>query len=90
MNYRIQTRVKRIERRQRSIGTYKEGEGESVTTHSVTEDIGWFVQFEGLWEAIFLGFDEPLLRVGQEVDLVVEPRDKNTLAGEHKPLLLLT
>ena len=67
MLYRIKTRVKSIEFRTRVVRTDKVDDAVVATT----EDIGWFVCFEGSWEAMFLGFEKPELVKGQGIEITV-------------------
>ena len=36
------------------------------------EDLGWFVCFEGSWERLHVGEEQPTLRVGQKVEITIE------------------
>lgn len=78
MTYRIRTRVLKIEHKHQITNVRKTGkplpDGKAeLASDSVS--LGWFVLFEGSWESIFLGFEEPKdLAVGQEVDILLCPK----------------
>lgn len=60
MRYRIKTTVKSVEHITRVVRSRKIGD----EVFSDTEDLGWFVCFEGSWERLHLGHDKPHLQVG--------------------------
>lgn len=68
MKYKFYTTVKSIERIERVVQTDKVGN--EVTQYK--EDLGWFVHFDGSWEKLHLGFEEPLLKKGQKVCITLE------------------
>jgi hypothetical protein len=76
MTIRIPTRVKKLEEKIRISQSRKDKNGETIT---VTENLGWFVHFEGSWEALFVGYNRPEgLETGSEVDIIIQPRKART------------
>jgi hypothetical protein len=39
--------------------------------HTDTEDLGWYVQFDGSWESLYVGHEQPALSEGQAVVIVI-------------------
>lgn len=66
--YRIKTRVSRVEEKIITLSTHKHGE-ETITEKA---SAGWFVNFEGSWESLFLGKEKPNLQPGQHVNIIIE------------------
>jgi hypothetical protein len=74
MNIRIPTRVMKLVEESRVVSSRK-GEGDTVLCTS--ETLGWFVHFEGSYEALFVGFEKPEgFDPGTEVDILIIPRKK--------------
>lgn len=72
MKIRIPTRVLKLEEKHIVISGKKNESGEATL---VSENLGWFVHFEGSWEALFVGYDKPEgLDKGTEVDIIIIPR----------------
>jgi hypothetical protein len=72
VNIRIPTRVKKLEEKKRISYSRKDKNGEAIT---IMENLGWFVHFEGSWEALFVGYEKPEgLETGSEVDIIIQPR----------------
>jgi hypothetical protein len=67
MIYKILTTVKSVEELDQVVSGRKVGD-ETVLTK---EKLGWFVCFEGSWERLYLGFEEPELKVGQQVEILI-------------------
>jgi len=75
MNIRIPTRVLKLEERNRIVSARKNEDGTVTFRH---ENLGWFVHFEGSYEALFVGFEKPEeLAPGIEVDILIVPRGIN-------------
>jgi hypothetical protein len=73
MRIRIPTRVVKLEEKHRVVSAKKNDDDTVAYTH---ENLGWFVHFEGSWEALFVGFQKPEgLEKGAEVDILIIPRD---------------
>lgn len=68
MRYKIKTRVKSVERLERTVSAHMVG-GTAIMTK---EDLGWFVCFDGSWEQLHLGSEKPNLKVGQLVEITIE------------------
>jgi hypothetical protein len=62
-SYSLITKVKRVELRKQHIKSWKQGND----VQSEYKDIGWFVQFDGSWEALYFGQDMPDFKEGDEV-----------------------
>lgn len=76
MKYLIDTSVVKLEKKSRArnaIITGKDADGKNIYEIE-REDIGWFVLLENSHEWLFLGFDEPALKVGQSVTIRIEPK----------------
>jgi len=72
MNIRIPTRVSSLEEKQRILGAKKLEDGTVIFMH---EKLGWFVHFEGSYEALFVGHEKPEgLDPGTEVDILIVPK----------------
>jgi hypothetical protein len=67
--YIIHTRVVKLERHFR---TWFTGVGDTAIRHD--DPIGWFIQFAGSSESIFLGNDMPTWKVGDPVTIRMERR----------------
>lgn len=77
MRFRIQTTVKSVEHRRVLVSTRPTGRREpdgKPEFVSEWEEQGWFVHLEGSREAIYLGEEDPGLRVGQAMDVILVPR----------------
>ena len=73
MNYVFKAKVKSLESKRRALSAHKHPTVENEVVW-VYEDIGWFVTFEGSWEALFVGMDRPTdLEPGTEVEISIEP-----------------
>jgi len=73
MNYVFKAKVKNLESKRRALSAHKHPTVENEVVW-VYEDIGWFVTFEGSWEALFVGVDRPAgLEPGTEVRIIIEP-----------------
>ena len=66
------TTVKKIEHKSRVARAWKTGIGDEVQTE--TQDLGWAVLLEGSWEWLFVGSGEPDLKVGDEVEVIIQRR----------------
>jgi hypothetical protein len=74
MNILIRTRVMELLEKQITTSTRK---GENNTVISTQQKLGWFVHFEGSYEALFVGDEKPEgLEKGTEVDIIIAPRKK--------------
>lgn len=67
MRYKIKTKVKSVERISRVVRAWKVGDD----VKQETEDLGWFVCFNGSWERLHLGNTKPELVEGQEVEIII-------------------
>lgn len=67
MSWLLKTKVKSCS--ERTVNHLK-GFGKEAVLDRV-ESLGWYVHFEGSWEAVFLGFDKPDLDAGDEVEIVI-------------------
>lgn len=65
--YIIKTRVCNIEHRSERL--HVSGFGGDATFRTVP--IGWFVHFEGSWEAIYLGQEKPDLQSGDAITIKI-------------------
>ena len=72
MRYKFNTKVLRVERKNRIIRAVKIGD-EIVTT---PQDMGWYVHLEGSWESLYLGFEQPDLVAGDVVTVILEKVDE--------------
>ena len=73
MNIRIPTRVIKLEERNRIASAKKNADDTVAFVH---QNLGWFVHFEGSYEALFVGFEKPAgLDPGTEVDILIVPRN---------------
>lgn len=61
----IPTRVAELFEHQRHVRSTKIG-NEVVSSYA---KVGWFVRFEGSYEALFMGLDRPDLNVGDTVEI---------------------
>lgn len=68
VRYKIKSCVKSIEQITRVVGA-RMVNGQAVQE---TEDLGWFVCFEGSWERLHLGWERPTLTKGQQVEITIE------------------
>lgn len=60
-----------IGEKKRTLSVRKKGDDVVVEE----ENLGWFVRFEGSWESLFWGKEEPKgLKVGQIIDTYFVPR----------------
>lgn len=65
--YTIKTRVCNVEHRSERL--HVGGFGQDATFR--TAPIGWFVHFEGSWEAIYLGTEKPDLKSGDPIQIQI-------------------
>ncbi len=73
MSYLIRTRVKNLELKKTTTGSRKNPKTDEITSTVVS--LGWFVLFEGSYESLFVGNDEPKdLTPGTEVDIIIRPK----------------
>jgi hypothetical protein len=73
MTYRIQTRVKNLEQKKITTSSKKDPNSDKIL--STVAFLGWFVLFEGSYESLFVGHDEPKdLTPGTEVDIIIKPK----------------
>lgn len=74
MHIRIQTKVKELIEKEITTGGKKDKDDKAVLSY---EKVGWFVHFEGSYEALFVGREKPEgLEAGTEVDILIMPREK--------------
>ena len=72
MRIRIPTRVVELAEKNRIVSAKKNEDDTVSFTH---EKLGWFVHFEGSYEALFVGSEKPEgLEPGTEVDILIVPR----------------
>lgn len=71
--YKIHTKVKDLEFKKRALRvTADRTDPENPVLKWEYEDIGWFVQFDGSYEALFMGKTEPIdLKPGTEVEILI-------------------
>lgn len=73
--YVIPVVVKSVEERKRLVRSYKKNSVDpSSEVVQEFENLGWFVAFAGSWESISLGKDQPDLKAGDMVDIVIRKR----------------
>ena len=73
MSYRIQTCVKNLECKKIITSSKKDPKSDKII--STIAVLGWFVHFEGSYESLFVGHDEPKdLAPGTEVDIIIKPK----------------
>jgi hypothetical protein len=75
MVYKIRTKVKNLEFKKTVISAKADRSDpmNPIITYR-HEDVGWFAQFEGSYEALFVGKDEPHdLSVGTNVIIYIVP-----------------
>jgi hypothetical protein len=68
LRYKIPTTVQIVEERFRN--RWVEGGGDGAIFES--ESLGWYIQFTGSWEGIYLGKDKPPFVVGDAVNIIIE------------------
>lgn len=76
-NYLIDTSVVKLEKKSRARSAVITGKDPNTGKNIYEierEDIGWFVLLENSHEWLFLGFEEPTLKVGQSVTIRLEPK----------------
>ena len=76
-HYIVSTKVEKLERKRKALRSVKTGEinEQGKPIYEVEwEDTGWFVLFEGSHEYIHLGFDEPIWKVGQEIEITMRAK----------------
>lgn len=72
IRYVINAKVVRLEERHKTL--YVSGSGDGIVTRQ--QSLGWFVQFEGSYEMLFIGHDEPVgLSKGDAVHISIEKID---------------
>lgn len=70
---RIQTVVKDLIEKEITIGGVKDKDDKAIITY---QKVGWFVHFDGSYEALFVGKDKPEgLDKGTEVDILIVPKN---------------
>ena len=76
--YKIITTVKDLEFKKRALKvTADRTVPEKPIFHWTYEDMGWFVNFDGSYESLFVGRDRPMdLEPGTEVEILIRPRGK--------------
>jgi hypothetical protein len=62
------SRVKKIERKNRVLRAWKEGDD----VKTATEDLGYYLMLEGSHESLYVGSIEPSLRVGDNVLVTIQ------------------
>jgi hypothetical protein len=67
MIWRFTTKVKSVTERTRD---HFKGLDKDATIER-TESLGWFLHLDGSWESLFLGFEEPGLKAGDDVEIVI-------------------
>ena len=73
MPYRIPAKVKFLELKNKVVHSKKEPTTDRIISTVIT--LGWFVNFEGSHESLFVGVDEPKdLKPGTEVDIIIVTR----------------
>ena len=74
--YKIHTKVKDREFKKRTVRvTADRSDPAKPVIKWITEDVGWFVQFEGSYEALFMGMECPDdLEPGTEVEILIKRR----------------
>ena len=73
MSYLIRTRVKNLELKKTITESRKNPKTDEITSTVVS--LGWFVNFDGSYESLFVGNDEPKdLTPGTEVDIIIRPK----------------
>jgi len=73
--YKIRTQVKDLEHKRRALRCSADRtDPEKPVFNWAYEDVGWFVQFEGSYEALFVGKERPEdLEVGAQVEILIRP-----------------
>ncbi len=65
------TRVNACEPRERVYRGWKDAKGDA---HYLVQPLGWYVVYEGSYEAMYVGEDEPRgMKPGQRVRVTIEP-----------------
>jgi hypothetical protein len=73
MPYRIRTKVRHIELKEKRLSSRKDPHSDNVIVEIVP--LGWFVHFEGSYESIYVGREKPAdLNVGMQVDILIIPQ----------------
>lgn len=73
MSYLIRTRVKALELKKITTSSKKDPNSDKIL--STVASLGWFVLFEGSYESLFVGHDEPKdLTPGTEVEIIIRPK----------------
>lgn len=72
INYSIWTKIVKIEESFESIHVSGSGEAAIFTKKS----LGWFVTFEGSYEALYFGNTKPILNVGKTVKITFQEVDE--------------
>lgn len=73
--YKINTKVASVELKKRVTGHRRTGEVDQMGKpiyEAIEETLGWFVNFEGSWESLYLGPDKPKAVPGQSAVIRVE------------------
>lgn len=76
-HYLINTEVVDIQRKSRARAAVVVGKDQETGKNIYEidrEDVGWFVLLKNSHEWLFLGFDEPKLKPGQQVIVRIEPK----------------
>jgi len=71
----IPTKVKVIQQRTNTIESRKDPNDPNNALIKI-ENLGYFVQFEGSYESLFVGMEDPgdWLNKGSEVEIIIRPR----------------
>ncbi len=75
--YRIDTRISNLVEEFGS--SYMGGFGKDAIFHKYSK--GWYAHFQGSWEKLFLGMNEPTLKAGDEITILIKRKD-NALPSE--------
>jgi hypothetical protein len=78
VSYVINTTVAKIEQKRMAVRAVKTGrtlpDGKAETEIEY-EDMGWFVQFDGMRESWRLSAEKPELAIGQQVEIIIKPKE---------------
>lgn len=68
VRYRIPTTVQILEERFKN--QWVSGQGDGAIFESVS--LGWYIQFTGSYEGLYLGLKKPAFEVGDAVNIIIE------------------
>ena len=68
MRYIFYSSVVSVERRTKNV--YKSGLGDKAVFEAV--DLGYFVQLDGSYESLHIGFNEPRIKSGDKIRVILE------------------